>query len=155
MCCDALMLWWLGMVCDRAADIALRLAHITPTRVWEAVALWFAPSALLLATMLIGRGSSIGQHAVALRARAPNGRPARAAVLRRWAVGIGGLALAQGALEVLSGEPNAALGLLWCAAHAWGVTNTRDHRGITGLVAGLKMIDARPSRRGLNAARSM
>ncbi|MCI2419154.1 VanZ family protein [Saccharopolyspora sp. K220] len=155
MCCDVLLLWWLGVVCARAADIGLRLARAAPTRWWEAAALWFAPAVLLLVAALIGNGSSLGQHAVVLRARAPNGRPGAAAVLCRWAVGTGGLALSQGVCQVATGEPNAVLGLLWCTAHAWGVTSTRDRRGISGLLTGLEVIDARRSQRVPTAARSM
>jgi hypothetical protein len=154
MCCDVLLLWWLGVACARAADIALRLTRTAPNRCWEAVALWFAPAALVLVSTLIGHGSSLGQRAVVLRARTPDGRPAPTAVLRRWTVGIGGLGLVQGVLVAAFGDPSAVLGLLWCAAHAWGVTSTRDHRGITGLFAGLNVIDARRSQCAPNAARS-
>lgn len=154
MCCDALLMWWLGVACARVADIVLRLTHTAPNRCWEAVALWFAPAVLLLISTLMGHGSSLGQRAVVLRARAPDGRPAPAAVLRRWAVGIGGLGLVQGVLVAAFGDPNAVLGLLWCAAHAWGVTSTRDHRGITGLIAGLNVIDARRNQCVPDAARS-
>ncbi|MGW3471065.1 VanZ family protein [Saccharopolyspora sp. NPDC000995] len=155
MCCDALVLWLLGVACARAVDIALRLTRTAPTRWWEAAALWLAPAALLLVAMLIGHGSSLGQHAVMLRARAPDGRPAPAAVLCRWAVGIGGLAVVQGVVEASFGEPSAVLGMLWCTAHAWGVTSTRDHRGITGLAARLQMVDARRSQGAPYAARSI
>ncbi|MEU6266311.1 VanZ family protein [Saccharopolyspora shandongensis] len=155
MCCDVLVLWLLGVACARAADIALRLTGTAQTRWWEAVALWLAPAALLLVTMLVGHGTSLGQHAVMLRARAPNGRPPPAAALLRWAAGIGGLAVLQGVTEGMFGEPGAVAGVLWCAAHAWGVTRTRDHRGITGLVAGLEMIDARRSHGAPDLARSI
>ena len=76
-----------------------------------------------------------------LRARAPDGR-ATAATLRHWATGIGGFALVEGMLEAVHGKPDAALGVLWCAAHAWSVTSTREHRGISGLAAGLTVVDA-------------
>ncbi|MGP4018232.1 VanZ family protein [Saccharopolyspora sp. 5N708] len=154
MCCDLLLLWWLGVGCARAADIALGVTGTAPTGWWQAAALWFGPAALLLVATLIGDGSSPGQHAVVLRARAPNGRPGPAVVLRRWAVGIGGFALVQGVFEAVAGDPDAVLGLLWCTLHAWGVTSTRDHRGITGRIAGLELVDARGSQCAANAARS-
>ncbi|GAA0519179.1 hypothetical protein GCM10011581_09040 [Saccharopolyspora subtropica] len=153
MCCDALLLWWLGLCCARLAEVVLHLTRTEPTRWWQATALWFAPAALLLLATVTARGTSPGQHAVLLRARAPNRRPVPAAFVR-WAVGCGGLAIGQGALEVTTGHPSIAVALLWCAAHAWGVTSGRDHRGITGRAAGLDTIDARQSQRAPTTARS-
>ncbi|MDA3629430.1 VanZ family protein [Saccharopolyspora sp. WRP15-2] len=151
MACDLLLLWWLGIACARGAELVLWLTGTSPGAWWEASALWFAPAVVLLIPMLLG-GNSLGQHAVCLRARAPT-RPKTAALLR-WALGIGGLAAAQGTCTVVLGAPDAVLGMLWCTAHACGVTVTRDHRGITGLVAGLQVIDARRSQRAPTAARS-
>ncbi|RKT85942.1 VanZ like family protein [Saccharopolyspora antimicrobica] len=152
MSCDLLLLWWLGVACARAVELALWLTGTAPNAWWEATALWFAPAAVLLAVMLVSGGSSLGQHAVCLRARAPT-HPVVAAVLR-WTSGIGGFAAVQGVCTGVLGGADAALGVLWCAVHAWGVTNTGDHRGITGRVAGLEVIDARQSQRAPTAARS-
>ncbi|MFB9569398.1 hypothetical protein ACFFRS_20750, partial [Saccharopolyspora hordei] len=84
--------------------------------------------------------------------RAP-GRPRRAALLR-WTTGLGGFATAQGVCEAVLGGADPVLGALWCAVHAAGVMKTRDHRGITGWVAGLEVIDARQGQRAPKVARS-
>ncbi|MER6988745.1 VanZ family protein [Saccharopolyspora hirsuta] len=152
MSCDLLLLWWLGVACARGAEVVLWLTGAEPDAWWEASALWFAPAVVLLVAMLLSGGSSLGQHAVCLRARAPT-RPTAAALLR-WASGIGGFAAAQGMCTAVLGEADATLGVLWCAVHACGVMHTRDHRGITGLVAGLEVIDARRRQRAPTAARS-
>ncbi|GAB3683384.1 VanZ family protein [Saccharopolyspora tripterygii] len=138
MCCDGLLLWWLGVVCVHLTGFALRWSGVPPSPAWQAGAAWLAPSAvLLLATR--GRGGTPGQRLVLLRARSPG----RLAVVLRWALGTGGLALLQGGCELLRGAPSAALGLLWCCAHAVGVICDRDRRGITGRLAGLELTDAR------------
>ncbi|MER7013398.1 VanZ family protein [Saccharopolyspora sp. NPDC000359] len=152
MSCDLLLLWWLGVACARGAEGVLWLTGTAPGSWWEASAWWFAPAVVLLIAVLLSGGSSLGQHAVCLRARAP-ARPTAAALLR-WGSGIGGFAAAQGVCTGVLGEANATLGILWCAVHACGVMHTRDHRGITGVVAGLEVIDARRRQRAPTGARS-
>lgn len=152
MCCDLLLLWWLGVAGARGAQLLLWLTGTALGPWWAATALWFAPAVVLLVATLLGGGSSLGQHAVRLRARAP-GRPRRAALLR-WTTGLGGFATAQGVCEAVLGGADPVLGALWCAVHAAGVMKTRDHRGITGWVAGLEVIDARQGQRAPKVARS-
>ncbi|SFS35352.1 VanZ family protein [Saccharopolyspora flava] len=142
MCCDGLLLWWLGAVCASATGVVLRWAGVAATPLLQVSATWLVPALILLAASPPGTGSP-GQRLVLLRARAPN---RRSAVLR-WALGTGGLALLEAGCELVRGAPGAALGVLWCAAHALGAfRDTRGitgHRGITGRLAGLELTDVR------------
>jgi hypothetical protein len=138
MCCDGLLLWWLGVACVHLTGLALRWAGLPPSTALQVSAAWLVPALLLLVAALSWDGTP-GQRLVLLRARSPGGR---AAVLR-WTLGTGGLALLQGACELARGAPSAVLGLLWCAAHAIGVIWDRDRRGITGRLAGLELTDVR------------
>ncbi|GAA2787527.1 VanZ family protein [Saccharopolyspora taberi] len=144
MCCDLLLLWWLGTIALRVADVVLRAAGVGFVWWLEPFTEWFAPAVLLLVVMLIA-GSSPGQHAVQLRSIAPaSRRPGPLRVLRRWLAGVGGLGLAQALLSLVGlATLWLPVTLVWCTAHVWGVISTRDHRGITGRFAGLKLIDAR------------
>ena len=138
MCCDGLLLWWLGAVCVHLTGFALRWSGVPPSHALQVSAAWLVPSAVLLAVTR-RRDGTPGQVIVLLRARSPG----RRAVVLRWALGTGGLALLQGGCELLRGAPSAALGLLWCCAHAAGVICDRDRRGITGRLAGLQLTDVR------------
>ncbi len=152
MCCDVLLLWWLGSILLRATDAVAKATGVRwpQTSVWwESTALWFGPAVIVaLATTLL-RGTSLGQHAVLLRVLAYSGeRPRAGATLRRWLAGIGGLALAQGLLNALGvAHWGAPLAVVWCTVHAFGVTRTRTHRGISHRIAGLQLEDARTARR--------
>jgi glycopeptide antibiotics resistance protein len=152
MCCDALLLWWLGISVARATELTVRVTGVTWSPAaqawWEAAALWFAPSLLLLAATAVGHGSTLGQHAVLLRSIGSAGhRPGPVAVLLRWSIGLGGLALIEGMVGAL-GWPRSstALAIAWCTVHAFGVTRSRGHRGISGWLAGLDVLDARTLR---------
>lgn len=145
MCCDVLLLWWLGVACVRLTGFALRWSGVPPSSALQASAAWLVPSLVLLVATRRGDGTP-GQRLVLLRARSPG----RLAVVLRWALGTGGLALLQGGCELLRGAPSALLGLLWCCAHAVGVICDRDRRGITGRLAGLELTDVR----GPEAART-
>ena len=92
--------------------------------------------------------SSPGQHAVRLRPVSASGRrPGPVAVLRRWLVGVGGLALVQGVLNLVGlSSVWLAVTAVWCLVHAVGVFRNRDHRGISGRFAGLHVVDAREPR---------
>ncbi|WP_158628641.1 VanZ family protein [Saccharopolyspora rhizosphaerae] len=138
MCCDGLLLMWLGLVWAQLSGIALRWAEVAPPAGLQAGAAWLIPAAVVLAVTLRA-GATPGQRLVLLRARAPD----RRAVLWGWTLGAGGLALLQTCSVLLRGAPSAALGLLWCTAHALGVIWDRQRGGISGRLAGLELTDAR------------
>lgn len=138
MCCDGLLLWWLGVVSVHLAGVALRWSGIPASPALQASAAWVTPALLLLIATLFEDGTP-GQRLVLLRARSPD----RRARVLRWALGTGGLALLQAGCELVRGAPSAALGLSWCAAHAVGVIWDRDRRGITGRLTGLELTDVR------------
>lgn len=149
MACDTVLLWWIGGTALRIADLvqgARPSAWFAAHRMWAgAVLLWFLPAVLLLVAMLIGRGTSLGQYAVLLRTAEPGRRrPSPTAVLCRWAVGVGGLGFAQGALSAAGWSvlwlPASAL---WCSAHALGVLRGSDQRGLSGRAAGVIVVDGR------------
>jgi hypothetical protein len=141
MCCDGLLLWLLGVAAAHA------LATWGPVRsTWrESFALWLVPALVLLGTTTVGRGSTLGQHAVLLRSVAPDGVPGLPAILLRWTIGLGGLAIVEGVIHGLALPETASMGvaIAWCTMHAFGVTRSRAHRGISGCAAGLDVVDAR------------
>lgn len=98
---------------------------------------------LLYAVPLLGDGASFGQRVVLLRPRGPDGeRPSPARMTVRFLVGSGGYfvllaltALVDNAFEL------PALGLLVLSGIL--AVRPRGHRGLSGLVAGLHVVDAR------------
>ena len=142
MCCDALLLWWIGTILLRVTDVLLTSGVRPPLpRLWlESSALWFGPAIIVLALTALCGGSTLGQHAVLLRTTGSRPR----AVLCRWLTGLGGLAVLEGLVHV-TGLPGwgTPVVLVWCTVHAFGVTRTAGHRGITGRLAGLHVTDAR------------
>ena len=148
MACDLLLLWWLGGIVVRATGFVLRRGGVTipaDQAAWvESVTLWFGPAALLLMIALIGRGSSLGQHAVLLRSANPDSTRASAwRVVLRWLAGVGGFALAQGVANMLLPVLGALLAAGWLTVQLFGVMLSRGHRGIAGRFAGLDVVDAR------------
>jgi hypothetical protein len=140
MACDLLLLCWLG-------DFLTTGAHLVSGPLpagARSAARWLLPALLLLAAAL-PTGATLGQRAVLLRpVRADGTEPRRVQTTGRWLVGLGGLGAVQSlASSVAVPWLPLLTGLLWCAAHAWGVRNTRDQRGISGLLTGLTLIDAR------------
>lgn len=151
MSCDLLLLWWLGGTITRATGFVLRLAGITIPRehaAWvESATLWFAPAIVLLLITLVGRGSTLGQHAVMLRAVDAGGeRAAPGRSVLAWLAGFGGFALTQGLGNALWPTAGALLALAWSTAALFGVMRTRQHRGIAGALAGLHVVDVRAPR---------
>lgn len=143
MCCDGLLLWLLGVVAARGGGLA---AWMPLSHTWqESAALWLLPALALLAATAIGRGSTLGQHAVLLRSVAPAGAPGLRAILVRWYVGLGGLAIVESVVNGLTLPESASTGLAvaWCTVHAFGVTRSCGRRGISGWAAGLDVVDAR------------
>ncbi len=149
MTCDVMLLFWIGTTGVPIADYYLKASRM-PGRLhdhlWlEATAMWFGPAVLLLIAALIARGSTLGQQAVRLHpVTADNARPGMVVVLGRWLVGLGGLALVQGALKIADLSALwLPVTLFWAVIHAIGVTNSRDYRGISGRLVGLYVTDAR------------
>lgn len=151
MACDLLLLWWLGTALLNAVELVLNSTHVSlPADVdWlESTALWFVPALLLLLIMALGGGSTLGQQAVLSRTASPAGNRGARLVLR-WMVGLGGLALGEGLINVTPWpELGTVFAMMWCTVHAFGVTKTRHHRGISGALTGLNTIDARLPRQG-------
>ncbi|WP_249124001.1 VanZ family protein [Saccharopolyspora erythraea] len=145
MSCDLLLLWWTGGAARRVLAFARNHGVLGDLPWLEPTALWIGPALLLLLLALAVGGSTLGQRAALLRsARPPGVRPPATAVVCRWLVGVGGLGLAQGALHA-AGFPGLwlPLTLLWAAVHGWGVLRTPDHRGLSGRLTGLCVVDAR------------
>lgn len=143
MCCDGILLWLLGVV---SAHTGRWTAWLPLSRSWrESVVLWFAPAVVFLCTTVIGRGSTLGQHAALLRTVSPAGTPGVGATMVRWIVGLGGLAIVEGVADGLALPEAAVTGVAvaWCTVHAFGATRSRAHRGISGRAAGLEVLDAR------------
>ncbi|QGK70982.1 VanZ family protein [Allosaccharopolyspora coralli] len=145
MVCDALLLWWCGSAVLRASEVLLRETPWEGTIAARTLALWFTPAFALLLCTVFGRGTTLGQHAVLLRATRRDGRaPSAQEAVVRWLGGLGGLAVVQGFLPLLDvPRAGAFVALAWCTIHAFGVTRTHDRRGITGVLAGLTVKDAR------------
>lgn len=153
MLCDLLLLWWLGLAAMRAVEIIIG----SEPEMWrESIALWFGPSVMLLLATLLSGGTSLGQRAVQLRVVTSSGRPSTAPrTLLRWAVGLGGFAVIQGLVHASPRpELGAPLAAVWCAAHALGALRSGPHHGITGVIAGLRVQDARAPRGGSTGERA-
>lgn len=148
MSCDVLALVWLGLIIGRGTQLALGAtgAQVPPGlgELVESAALWLLPALVLLLVPLAGGGTTLGQRTVLLRTVAGDRSPGARAVLVRWLSGLGGLALLEALANLVWPQAGAALAVLWCAAHAFGVLRTRNHRGISGRAAGTAVADARP-----------
>jgi glycopeptide antibiotics resistance protein len=93
------------------------------------------PALAVLGAALSSQGATPGQRAVRLRPSLPDGRaPGAWQIVLRWAVGLGGFTL----LATIDLLPE-LLGLV-SVIMAWF---PRDHRGLSGVVAGLRVHDAR------------
>lgn len=97
-------------------------------------------AALLLFVPLAGRGATMGQRIVMLAPIGPDGRPPSSwRLLLRFAFGAGGYFTL-----VLCGLNLAAA--IFVFASVVLLWRPRDHRGLSGLVSGLRVIDARARR---------
>jgi glycopeptide antibiotics resistance protein len=99
---------------------------------------------LILLVPLVGNGATFGQRVVLINPVGPGGaKPGVVRMLVRFAAGSGGFftlnALELGAL--------ASLLMLLSAVLAW---RPRDHRGLSGLVAGLRVVDTRAAERAVS-----
>jgi len=98
---------------------------------------WLPTVVLLLVVPLLGTGATPGQRAVRLR---PAGDPVFGRALVRFLVGSGGYLLLSG-LD-MANSWNGVLSL-WLLAHLVAAWRTRGHRGLSGVVAGLEVVDSR------------
>jgi len=97
---------------------------------------WIPTAVLLLIVPLAGNGATPGQHAVLLTVvRADGRRPSMVQSLVRFLIGSGGYFILVGL------ESNWTL--LWLLVHLVFMLFTRGHRGLTGLVCRLSVVDTR------------
>jgi glycopeptide antibiotics resistance protein len=140
-----------GMLLDILAVITLGGLLQVPATVFAIYALdqsgldvppWVLGTAVpvgivLLLVPLLGDGATLGQRAVLLRPIGPDGaKPSVIRVLVRFLVGSGGYFLLA---AVGWGGPGLLL-LLVSGVMAW---RPRDHRGLSGVIAGLRVVDTR------------
>lgn len=98
---------------------------------------------LLLVVPMLGNGGTVGQRIVLLRPVGPDGaEPSTGRMLLRFLTGSGGYFLLVGPLALLSGAADQLGGLLLLVSGimAW---RPRDHRGLSGVAAGLRVLDSR------------
>ncbi|MCS7475989.1 VanZ family protein [Umezawaea endophytica] len=111
---------------------------------------WLPAVVLLLVVPLFSHGATPGQRSVRLR---PEGPPVLWRALIRFLTGSGGYFLVSG-LETATGS-NSWQGLLslWLFASLVGAWRTKGHRGLSGVFAGLRVVDSREVSREPVAAR--
>lgn len=140
MVLDVLLLTLLGAVLQVGANVVWRYGidgRPAPAELAPYLG-GVVPALALLCVCLVAGGATVGQRSVLLRPIIPDGRPPTAwQIMLRWAVGLGGYTLL-GAFGA-DGLAN-VLGLV-SLAMAW---LPRDHRGLSGWLAGLRVVDARP-----------
>ncbi|CRK60323.1 membrane protein, putative [Alloactinosynnema sp. L-07] len=97
-----------------------------------------APVALLLVLVpMLGNGGTFGQRVVLLRPVGPDGgKPGLGRMLARFAAGSGGF-------FVLEFFGVSLLGFLLLAVSGVMAWRPKDHRGLSGVVAGLRVVDSR------------
>jgi hypothetical protein len=110
---------------------------------------WLPAVVLLLLVPLFGHGATPGQRSVRLR---PAGPPVVWRVLIRFLTGSGGYFLVSD-LETATGSDSwQGLLSLWLLVSLIGAWRTKGHRGLSGVFAGLRVVDAREvSRDPVNA----
>ncbi|HEX6346766.1 VanZ family protein [Umezawaea sp.] len=111
---------------------------------------WLPAVVLLLVVPLLGNGATPGQRSVRLR---PEGPPALGRVLVRFLAGSGGYFLASGLETATGSEGLRGLLSLWLFASLVGAWRTKGHRGLSGVFAGLRVVDSREVGREPVAAR--
>ncbi|SDI48467.1 RDD family protein [Actinokineospora alba] len=92
---------------------------------------------VLLLVPLLGDGATLGQRAVLLRPLGPDGaKPSVGRILVRFLVGSGGY-------FILTATPWSGLGTLLLLVSGVMAWRPRDHRGLSGVIAGLRVADTR------------
>lgn len=145
----------LGMVLDLISvtlagvvlsTIALAVQYVTKgtlqnnTLIDDVLGRWVPTAVLLLFVPLAGNGATPGQRAVLLTMVREDGRPpSMLQSIVRFLVGSGGYFILVGL--------NSGWTSLWLLAHLVFMVFTRGHRGLTGLVCGLSVVDTRAADR--------
>ncbi|MFB9908136.1 VanZ family protein [Allokutzneria oryzae] len=149
---DLLAVWLTGSALLFGAKLANWAIHgeVPRSGVWNplltsVLAYWLPAVLLLLVMPLLGNGGTVGQRIVLLRPAGPGGTvPRWPRVLARFLSGSGGYYVLVGT------DPNAAL-LLLCASSLF-LVHTTGGRGLSGVLAGLTVIDSRVDRYGTRVA---
>ncbi len=122
--------------------IALAVQYVTKgtlqnnTLIDDVLGRWVPTAVLLLLVPLAGNGATPGQRAVLLTVVHADGRPpSMLQSIVRFLIGSGGYFILVG---LDSGWTS-----LWLLAHLVFMVFTRGHRGLTGLVCGLSVVDTR------------
>lgn len=134
---------WLGMVVDLVAVTMLGVViSVVVTLVSDTNSVWLStwlPAVLLLALPSLGsQGATLGQRAVRLRRVRADGRHPGLLLVPALAFGGFGYFVLSGLGDTVSTWTN--LMLLASFVLAW---RPRSHRGLSGLVSGLYVVDAR------------
>ncbi|GAB3370825.1 VanZ family protein [Amycolatopsis echigonensis] len=145
----------LGMVLDlisvtlagvALSMIALAVQYVTKgtlqnnTLIDDVLGRWVPTAVLLLFVPLAGNGATPGQRAVLLTVVRADGRPpSMMQSIIQFLVGSGGYFILVGL--------NSGWTSLWLLAHLVFMVFTRGHRGLTGLVCGLSVVDTRAADR--------
>lgn len=145
----------LGMVLDLISvtlagvvlsTIALAVQYVTKgtlqnnTLIDDVLGRWVPTAVLLLFVPLAGNGATPGQRAVLLTMVREDGRPpSMLQSIVRFVIGSGGYFILVGL--------NSGWTSLWLLAHLVFMVFTRGHRGLTGLVCGLSVVDTRAADR--------
>ncbi|MFI5611097.1 VanZ family protein [Amycolatopsis sp. NPDC051903] len=103
---------------------------------------WLPAVVLLLFVPLAGTGATVGQRAVLLTVvTKDDDKPSVLQMLVRFVFGSGGYFIAVG-ISTASGQETSFTGL-WILVSGLFAIFTRTHRGLTGLVTGLRVADVR------------
>ncbi|MET7998453.1 VanZ family protein [Amycolatopsis sp. NPDC005232] len=106
---------------------------------------WLPALVLLLAVPLAGNGATPGQRAVLLTVvNAADEKPSVLQMVLRFVFGSGGYFVALG-VATASAQPSTSTGV-WIVVSGLFAIFTRGHRGLTGLLAKLRVVDARRER---------
>ncbi|WP_328603729.1 VanZ family protein [Amycolatopsis sp. NBC_00345] len=136
------------VVCVRAVEYLNDPAQLTGQGhplLDAALGTWLPAVVLLLVVPLAGNGATVGQRAVLLTmVNARGEKPSAVASVVRFLVGSGGYFVLAG-LATATGQPS-TLTTWWLVLNVLFVFFTRGHRGLTGLITGLSVTDARPTR---------
>ncbi|TDP97334.1 glycopeptide antibiotics resistance protein [Labedaea rhizosphaerae] len=148
----------LGMAIDVALVLLLGaalqvLANRTGNELKPLLAIATPAVVVLLLVPLLGNGATVGQWVVLLRPVDPLGRkPSVARVIVRCVTGSGGFfALVCWALLHESNTPLAAAGAMLVVSGLVALW-PKDHRGLSGLLSGLGLVDTRVTEAGTSLA---
>ncbi|MHA6792064.1 VanZ family protein [Pseudonocardia bannensis] len=150
MVCDVLVVQLTGSALVMGVSAVLLLAGVPfggpgeldwPGAAGDVVGWWLPTVLFLFVVPLAGDGATIGQKVVLLRPLGPDGRaPSRRRRLVRATVGSGGILVLQGI-----GGVGSVLAFLLAVATVVAAWRTDGHRGLSGIAAGVQVVDNRSS----------